>query len=290
MRWTAMTIAAGIRYADGILICADSEITHGSEFKGRGTKIFPYKLKASGSKAIFTFSGDVMLSKQCIQTAARALASAPRIGLCGMYDILADEVYDFHQKYVFKHPLYQYGSAPTVNLIAAMWSAEDNHLGLFQSSEHAVVELTDADVLAITGSGGTFANYVSKPLVPHGGMKLTDVITAAVYALKVAKDNVPGCGHGSELIAITKSGEIGNTGWLHSSHVEDFASSFEMGVRHLFVETCDLDTPETQVKERFDALWMIIQATRKYHLRERDKGGSFATLVDTLIGRKIKDI
>src|SRR5207244_2223004 len=106
--------------------------------------------------------------------------------------------------------------------------------------------------------------------VPHEQMKMTDLITVAVYALKEAKDNAPGCGKSSELITMTDDGEIGSFGWLHSSHVESFAENFEMGIKHLFVETCDLDIPEAQVKERFDMLWAVIQATRDHLKREKD--------------------
>jgi len=114
-----MTVAAGFRFAEGLLICADTEITLGAELKTRATKIFPYRFKASGNRAVFTFSGDVILSKQCIQKIARALASSGK-SLWAMRDILSEQVYDFHQKYIFKHPNYQYGTGPTVNLIAGM--------------------------------------------------------------------------------------------------------------------------------------------------------------------------
>src|SRR5688500_14489037 len=112
--WRSMTIAAGFRFSDGLLICADLEITHGSEFKARATKIFPYSFKASGNNAVFTFSGEVMLSRQCIRKIARALASASpkEKSLSAMEDTLAEEVYEFHQKYIFKHPHYQYGTGP----------------------------------------------------------------------------------------------------------------------------------------------------------------------------------
>ncbi len=287
----AVTVAAGFRFAEGVLICADSEMTHGAELKTRGTKIFPYSFKAYGNRAVFTFSGDVLLSKQCIQKIARALASASsKTSLSAMHDTLAKQVYDFHQKYIFKHPNFQYGTGPTVNLIAGMWSADGGQLGLFESSEHAVIEVSDQDAMAITGTGGNFATYVARPLIPHSLMKLTDLITVAVYALKEAKDNVPGCGQGSELITLTKDGEIGNKGWLHSSQVESFADSFGMGVRHLFIETCDLDTPEEQVKLRFDSLWHVILATRKYLTREREKGEGFAALVNTVLKKKTTEL
>lgn len=291
-RWVALTIAAGFRFAGGVLLCADSEMTHGTELKTRGSKIFPYSFKASGSKAVFTFSGDVPLSKMCIQKIAHKLASdaEDRRSLSMMYDSASEQLYEFHHKYVFKHPRYGYGDGPCVNLIIGMWSAQDQQLGLYQSSEEALIEVDDLDAMAITGSGSSFASYVARPLVPHGLMGIADLVTVGTYVLKEAKEHVPGCGKSSELITITAKGEIGNLGWLHSSEVEKVADGFTVGMQHLFLETCDLDTPEEQVRERFDGLWMVIEATRKALLRDREMRQGLVDLIDRMVQRKVKEI
>jgi len=107
-----MTVAAGFRFADGVLICADTEITHGAELKEKGTKVFPYSFKKSGNKAIFTFSGDVFASKQCIQAMARAVAALPpnRWSSEELFTCLSESLHAFHHKYIFKHPQYQFGT------------------------------------------------------------------------------------------------------------------------------------------------------------------------------------
>lgn len=287
-----MTIAAGFRFSDGLLLCADSEITHGAELKTRGSKIFPYNLKESGSKAVFTFSGDVALSRLCIQKIVAALADDPpnRRSLPMMFDTAVEQIYLFHHKHIYKHPRYGYADGPSVNLIAGMWSATDGQLGLYQSSEEALFEVADLEAMAVTGTGSSFANYVARPLVPHGRMGLADLITVATFALREAKDNVPGCGKSTEMITISKAGEIGNMGWLHSSHVESFADAFQMGVKHLFVETCDLDTSEENLRIRFDMLWTIIQGAREHLKNERFRGEGFGKVVEMMIKHKTKDV
>src|SRR5579862_7664784 len=226
-RWTALTVAAGFRFADGLLLCADSEITHGAELKTRGSKIFPFNLKHSGNKCVFTFSGDVALSRLCIQKIARALADDPpgQRTLSKMFDTAVENLYQFHHKHIYKHPRYGYADAPSVNLIAGMWSATDRQIGLYQSSEEALFEIADIEAMAVTGVGGNFASYIARPLVTHGNMGLADLVTIAMYALREAKDNVPGCGKSTELITISNDGEIGNMGWLHSSDVEAVADA-----------------------------------------------------------------
>src|SRR5690242_15446901 len=59
----AVTIAAGFRFADGVLLCADTQITYEGIAKVSGTKILPFEFKRSGVKVVFTFSGDVSYAK-----------------------------------------------------------------------------------------------------------------------------------------------------------------------------------------------------------------------------------
>lgn len=291
-RWNAMTIAAGFRFAEGILICADTEISHGAELKTRGSKIFPYRSKKSDDKLVFTFSGDVAHSKMCIQAMAHAVAVLPpnKWSVAGVYDTLKDELYKFHHRYIFKHPRYPYGDGPQVNLIVGAWCSEEKRLNLYESSEAALVEVSDIEPVATTGTGSTFSRYIAKPLIPHEHMPLADVLTVAVYALKEAKDNVPGCGKASELITLSNSGELGSLGWLHSADVEKFADSFAAGIRHLFVETCDLSSSEEQLKQRFDMLWAMMESTRLYLRSERQKDTGFPALIEQMIKRKTTEL
>jgi len=287
-----MTIAAGFRFAEGILICADTEISYGAELKTRGSKVFPYSFRNSDTKLIFTFSGDVAYSKMCIQGMARAVAVlVPKAwSVAGIYDALKDELFRFHGKYIFTHPRHQYGDGPQVNLIIGTWCAEEKRLTLYESSEAALTEVSNSEPVAITGTGSTFSRYITRPLIPHEHMPLADVLTVAVYALKEAKDNVPGCGKASELITLSSIGEIGSLGWLHSADVETFADSFAAGIRHLFVETCDLSVPDEQLKSRFDMLWAIMQSTRSYLRRERQKDMGFPALIEHMVKRKTTEL
>lgn len=286
-----MTIAAGFRFAEGLLICADSEITHGDQLKKTGSKIFPYEFKKSGNKAVFTYSGDVFLSKQCIRRIAHALAvHQNKMALTEMFEVVEKQVYEFHADYIFKHPHYHYNSGPQVNLIVGVWSATDKALALYQTNEHSLIEIPDIEPFAVTGNGQSFAAYIIKPLVPHEHMKLSDLVTVATYAIKEAKDNVPYVGKSTELITINQNGEIGNIGWLSSSHVESFTEAFAMAIKHLFVETCDLDCPDDQLQKRFESLWAVIMATRQHLTRERKQGEGFAALVDMMVKRKVTQL
>jgi len=73
-RREAVTIAAGFRFADGVVLCADTQITYQGVAKVSGTKIFPFEFKRNGSRAVFTFSGDLKYAKGGITKCVRAIA------------------------------------------------------------------------------------------------------------------------------------------------------------------------------------------------------------------------
>jgi hypothetical protein len=288
-----MTIIAGFRYGHGVLLCADSEYTYGSEMKFRGTKLFPYEFASNGgSKAIFGLSGSVPYAKMAIGDMARALADSPRkrMSLAGMYKTLREELAKFHRIYVHPHPFYGRGDGAEFSLIVGLWSV-DGGLGLYESSDAALNEISEPVPLAVAGSGATFARYVASPLVRHDKMSLMDVMIAATYAIKEAKDNVPGCGYGSELLSLTDAGEISNVGWIKSSEIEELTEGFDQAIRHLFLTTCDLDSTEKQMSQRFEGMWAVIQAVRE-HLKAENKkvGSAMAELIADLHARRIKKL
>jgi hypothetical protein len=125
----------------------------------------------------------------CIHAMARAVAALPpdKWGVGAVYDALRGELYKFHEQYIFKHPRYPYGDAPQVNLIVGTWCAEEKRLNLYESSEAALVEVSDIEQLAITGAGSAICRYIARPLIPGQYMALADVLTIAVYSLREPK-------------------------------------------------------------------------------------------------------
>jgi hypothetical protein len=73
-----MTIAAGFRFAGGVLVYADTQITSPGYMKQPGSKIVPISIESNGgSKALFAITGPVPYAHMAIEHCRRALASHP---------------------------------------------------------------------------------------------------------------------------------------------------------------------------------------------------------------------
>jgi 20S proteasome alpha/beta subunit len=267
-----VTIAAGFRFNHGALLCADTEITHGTEQKTTGSKIIPVHFATNGgSKAIFTFAGPVHYAKMAIQQCQHALATAPteRMGRSGMLDIISEELQKFHIKHIYKHPYYQMTGGPDFNLILGLLSPHEGS-GLYETSDEAVIEITTVDRYACIGGGGVLARYVVSWLLIHPFLKLGDITSIATHMLREVKNWVPGCGKSSELIVLNDDGDMSNVAGMDISHIDPVADAFSSFFWGLFLETCDLSSPETAITNRLDMFRTTIAAMRR-NLQAQDR-------------------
>jgi 20S proteasome alpha/beta subunit len=111
-----VTIAAGFRFADGVLLCADTQITYQGIAKVSGTKILPFEFKSNGLKVVFSFSGNVSYAKRGIQQCVRKIAKlqAPNISREDVENAISDSLNDYFQKLIYKHPLIKWWVARTL--------------------------------------------------------------------------------------------------------------------------------------------------------------------------------
>lgn len=275
-----MTIAAGLRFDDGVLLCADSEITYGAELKGPGSKIRAAHFKSSGgSKATFAYSGSVQHAKMAIQQCTQSLAKNPpeKMGRADMTRVIAEQLEDFHQRHIFKHPLYQQIGGPDFSLIVGLWSSGEG-LGMYDTVDAAIAEVDVRESFSCRGTGAILGTYLMDHILAHPKLKLNDAVTVAVYTLSEVKKWVPGCGRSSEILVVGKDGFISDTGRVDISHVEDEFENFAQHFKFLLMDSCDLDTPDEKVRERIEMLWATIEAIRAGQRRKDESRASLTRL------------
>ena len=287
-----MTIAAGFRFADGVLLCADTQLTYQGVAKVSGTKIFPFEFKRNGSRAVFTISGDVKYERggitKCVRTIAKLdLSSVSREEL---ENAISDSLNDYFQKLIYKHPYYRTMGGPDFNFVVGLWSPKDG-LGLYETTDAVITEVSDSDKFAITGVGETLGRYLGGPMMGHSGYSLTDISTISAHVLSEVKENVDGCGKGSEFIVLTKEGLFSSIGGYGTSHIEDVFAALHQSVTGMFLELCDLDKPgEEGVIERLDALRSLVISCRQQMLREKEKHRGLEHLMEILTDWKVRRI
>lgn len=278
-----MTIAAGFRFAEGVLICADTEISAGTA-KYQASKIFAYDFVSNGSnsKAVFAFSGSVHYAQMAIQRCQRALSARPQDKMTrgGMADTIADSLHSFHMKYVLKHPEYRLPGGPDFWLVIGLWSPDDG-LGLYDTEGAAIREIGFREFYSCTGVGRDLGRYLLRHVMPHPHLKLADVTVAALHMLRDVKTAISGCGGTSEMLVIKEDGFISEPGAVDISHAYGEMEHFDATYKHLLLAACDLDTKDENVRERLDGLWMAIEAMRTT-ARDEAKPPRSMVLLNTL--------
>src|SRR5262245_59017777 len=96
-----MTIVAGFRVHNGILLCADSQYGDGS------TKVYKPKLctvSAGPCKVVFALSGCEATAWNVIQRCQRNLPRLSKHTLTSVFEMVREIVHTVHLKYVISYP------------------------------------------------------------------------------------------------------------------------------------------------------------------------------------------
>jgi 20S proteasome alpha/beta subunit len=204
-----VTIAAGFRYKNGLLLCADTQYT--GQIKFRGSKILA-KSYDDGSKSAFVIVGNPRYARMCVNVVEDTIESLdnPDRSLSKMQSIVIAGVKEIHQGHIFKHPRRE---EITVQFLIGLWSARTKGDVAFLSTEDtSVIRVYGYDCL---GSGEMLAQQFIRPKY-HRITDITkrplhsesEVRQLAIDALKEVKKYDAFCGYDSEYLTITNDGDM----------------------------------------------------------------------------------
>jgi 20S proteasome alpha/beta subunit len=266
-----MTIAAGFHFADGLLLCADTQITQASYMKLHNSKIVAIDFASNGgSKAIFALTGSVPYCHMAIEHCRRELASNPpnKMSSSEMMISIEEALEGFCQDHLYKHPGFERGEI-SVQMLIGTWSHADNMLTLLATRENAVNVVRDYECL---GAGQFLAHYLIPTLFRHSSMALDDATNVAFHVLKETKEYVDSCGGGSQVIVLNKDGKFKHAGYAALRRGESMSEAFKEAIRRLLVCSADLNATEEQLKKEFDMALLIINSSREQLRRENQTG------------------
>lgn len=178
-----MTIAAGILCADGIVLCADTEITTSTIKTTRGKLFHGYH--TDQSRMACAVAGDFDFAKSALEYMGPVFQQEQPPGLENMRDAVADSIGDMYENHVWKNPVNQ----RDFSLLVGGWTKTEG-LRLWKTVETVIHEVSGYDAL---GSGGDIAEYILKKRY-EDDISLASGVALAIYMLAEVKRHGQHCG------------------------------------------------------------------------------------------------
>lgn len=199
---TSVTIAAGIRYDNGILLCADREVTEGVS-KFSESKVFGERISADVSLA-FTLAGAMDYAEMTIQEITAVVKSSRMSSHAEIWGAIKDTLHSTYSDSIGILPEIQQPESQ-FSLLIAVWA--EGFLKLYGTENMAVKEVSQFRCIGI---GKELAKY----LLTEGGtvattqMPLDAAEIVSLRILKHVKECVSGCGKETDILILDSSGTI----------------------------------------------------------------------------------
>jgi 20S proteasome alpha/beta subunit len=266
-----VTIAAGFKFKDGVLVCADTQYTSPS------IKLNKSKMSSAliGSdkvslEVVFAMSGTDGHMQMAMETCEDAVGKCDIADSGFIYEArnqCADALANLYAKHFYPHKLYEYQGGPNASLIIGIYVTGEG-TELLWTSESAVAFV---DKYQVVGSGADLARYAIDPLFMVD-MTLEETILLAVHALRVAKKGDPNCGGTSEFAVLLNSG-LGTGIADLTIPQESYSETFENIMRTLFFAGSDMEMAKHDIGAIVDdvkaQLGTIINEQRKERNRRQ---------------------
>ena len=228
-----VTIAAGFRCNEGVVICADTEITIGDIRQHEG-KITTSIYEGLSHIVSFAGAGWTDYIRTAIENAQEGLSECS-----GMKEIrahLKEKLIQFFEGHLANWAYFPAAERPFVELLVGV-TTKDGSFDLFYSSGTSFYSTWGKAI----GSGIILANNLISEY-RYGNESLDELCRLAVFIISRVKDQVIGCGGQTHLVALRK--------------VADFA----------FVEDNDVERLESEIKKiSKDAHTKFVEAINQCH-------------------------
>ena len=210
-----MTVAAGFRCRDAIILCADSRLTIPDTFR------FDENLKMAGYKdetiaATLAGAGDWDYFRMAFEKIKSRLHVNPDAKKALEETVL--EVYETHIAALGEPP----ETRPGFQLLMAS-RTNDTPMSLLRTTSTAFAEGNSFEFI---GVGEAFGLHLAKTYY-RPSMSLDQAVFVVAYILRTIKKVVPKCGGRSDIIALTADGQVKMA--LHSdlAQLEEGFASFD---------------------------------------------------------------
>jgi len=266
-----VTIAAGFRFDNGALLCADTKYVGAMALYN--PKLFPKGYK-NGTASIFAVVGNSAFSRMAVDKCEAALAQLSDPSQSKMTAAIESVLLKVHKQHVFPHPDRNLEGGPDFWLILALYSPVDK-VSTFYTTQTALVPF---DLYHCSGSGEYLGHYLIKPRYQKHE-PLNRAVSVACTALTRIKSYDANCGGNSQFILLDNDGYIGEARQFNITSTERFSEQFHDLSEHLYEEISDVELSKEEVAKKFSVFEDVVVHYRDKHVKEKD---AYNTLVNSL--------
>lgn len=243
---TEMTVGIGFKCDDGIVLAADTQ--HSGALKLRGEKVFQIA-GTPGIKVCVAGAGTVSLIRKAVEKIGKSIASVG--STIDMLETIEEVLTKIHQKHIYPYQGIE-DNRPSLQLLVGIWTNKDGCCLI--DTEQTVPNVVKD--YAVTGSGGTIAEYIIR--TSQGYLNtVNDAKYLAAYAVAMAKTYDLFCGKETRIKTLSQDGTISTPS---SNEIKDWETFFEelleanqvviSGMNIDLLEDEDLDSILVNQKER----------------------------------------
>lgn len=244
-----MTIAAGFKCTNGIVLCADQEITHADRSHTKEQKIWAKQYERLG--VVITGSDNWSY----LQTAADRIIKT----LSGVETPVDAELMIVDTlRAVFEKDISldsrNLTDPPSIEMIIGIATGGD--FRLFKTSNLAVVP---GKLVEFTGAGETLARSYLESLYLESSISkqtvqrtIEEAVIIGTYILRQVKESAYGCGGPTDLVVLRPSGEVET---CTVAYLDSIFEGVKIPLRRLLLAYADINQPDEKFEEEME--WVI---------------------------------
>jgi 20S proteasome alpha/beta subunit len=264
----SVTIAIGMPYDFGVLLCADTQ--HETyTLKTHGPKVGSFD--CPGGIVGYAMAGHGPFAKSAIKKCEKRLKQRTTESIA---ELLEQELETEYRRNVFQHPSQATDHSLAYWFLLSVWSNDDG-LKLYSTWQ---TSMTEVDGLECIGIGQDLAQYIIKPSY-YPRMTEREVMILTAYALARVKEFVPGCGgHSQVLLMSNQDGSIRRSRPDVMQQQERRLLDCDRQMRTLLLAATNLEIQESQFEGcvgSFNGSVRLLrrecQAEKEFHDRVRNE-------------------
>ena len=235
-----MTIAAGFKYRDGILLCADREITEGASKYSR-SKVFGEQIGPDVSLG-FSFSGAMDYAVMAIQGIIAVVKSSHLTSHAQIWLAIKDTIHEIYSDSIGRLPEYQQENFH-FSLLLAVYA--EGTVKLFTSENTAITEESQYRCIGI---GRELAKYLVGAIGCEGSdrMPLQNAEIVSLRILDHVKENVPGCGKEMDALIMGANGILTRKNQSDYRYQLKMLDAYDSMAMLLFPFAVEMEMPERE--------------------------------------------